>query len=112
MPSGLTDQEHGVCARRDGLGDLAEMQVYHLGIPGGQDQGRAVALFRADGTEDIGRGGALITESAGAGAALRLPAGDLVLLANARLILEPNLYWTTARNSLYRKPMQVCCLTA
>jgi hypothetical protein len=67
VPAGLIDQEHGVCAGRDGLGNLGEMQVHRLGIAGEQDQGRALTLFRADGTEDIGRGGALITGSARAG---------------------------------------------
>jgi hypothetical protein len=92
VPAGLIDQEHGVCAGRDDLGDLGEMQVHRLGIAGGQDQGCALALFRADGTEDIGRGGALIARSAWAGAALCPPAGDLVLLANTSLVLEPDFY--------------------
>ena len=92
VPAGLIDQEHGVCAGRDGLGDLGEMQVHRLGIAGRQDQGRALALSRADGTEDIGRGGALITRRAWAGAALGPAAGDLVLLANTSLVLEPDFF--------------------
>ena len=76
----------------DRLGDLREMQVHRLGVAGGQDQGRALALLRADRTEDVGRGGALIPGRARAGAALGPPAGDLVLLADARLVLEPNFY--------------------
>jgi hypothetical protein len=68
------------------------MQVHRLGIAGGQDQSRALALFWADGAEDIGRGRALITGSTRASATFGPPAGDLVLLANARFILEPNLY--------------------
>ena len=68
------------------------MQVHRLGIAGGHDQGRALALHRADGTEDVGRGGALIAGSARTGAALGPAARDLVLLADARLVLEPNLY--------------------
>jgi hypothetical protein len=81
-----------VSARRDGRGDFDEMQVHRLGIAGGQDQAGAFALLGADGTEDVGRGGALIARCAGAGTALRPPARDLVLLADARLVLEPNLY--------------------
>jgi hypothetical protein len=92
VPAGLIDQEHGVGAGRDDLGDLGEMQVHRLGIAGRQDQGRALALFRADGAEDVCRGGALIAGSAWAGAALRPAAGDLVLLADPSLVLEPNLY--------------------
>ena len=92
MPAGLIDQEHGVGAGRDGFGNLGEMQVHRLGVAGRQDQGRTLALFRADGAEDICRGGALIAGSARAGAALGPAAGDLVLLADPSLVLEPNLY--------------------
>ena len=92
VPAGLIDQEHGVCAGRDGLGDLGEMQVHRLGVAGRQDQGRALAVFRADRAEDVGGGGALITGRAGAGAALGPAAGDLVLLTDTSLICEPDLY--------------------
>ena len=79
-------------AGRDGRGDCDEMQVHRLSVAGGQDQAGALALFGADGTEDVGRGGALIARSAGAGPALGPPARDLVFLANACLVLKPNLY--------------------
>jgi hypothetical protein len=61
-------------------------------LQGRQDQGRALAILWADGAEDVGRGGPLITGSAGAGAALCPSAGDLVLLADTSLILEPDFY--------------------
>jgi hypothetical protein len=92
VPACLVNQEHGVRAGCHRLRDLGEMQVHRLGIAGGQDQGRALALLRADGTEDVGRSGALITGSARAGAALGPAPRDFVLLADPRLILEPNLY--------------------
>ena len=76
----------------DRLGDFREVQVHRFGIAEGQDQSRALALFRADGTEDIGRCGSLIPRRARASAALRPPAGDLVLLADTSLVLEPNFY--------------------
>jgi hypothetical protein len=76
----------------DRLGDFCEVQVHRFGIAEGQDQSRALALFRADGAEDIGRCGSLIPRSARASAALGPPAGDLVLLADASLVLEPNFY--------------------
>src|SRR6476660_9576635 len=94
MPSGLIDEEDGVGSWCDRLGDFREVQVHRFGIAGGQDQSRALAQFRADGTEDIGRCGSLIPRSARASAALRPPAGDLVLLTNARFIREPNLYFS------------------
>ena len=92
MPSGLIDEEDGVGSWCDPLCDFSQMQVHRLGIAGGQDQGRALALLRADRTEDVGRGGALIAGRARTGAALGPSACDLVLLADARFILEPNLY--------------------
>jgi hypothetical protein len=69
------------------------MQVHRFGVAGGQDQSRALSLLRADGSEDVGRGGALIPRSARASTALGPPAGDLVLLTNARFIGEPDLYF-------------------
>jgi hypothetical protein len=92
MPSGLIDEEDGVGSWCDRLGDFREVQVHRFGIAEGQDQSRALALFRADGTEDIGRCGSLIPRRARASAALRPPAGDLVLLADTSLVLKPNFY--------------------
>ena len=76
----------------DHLGDFREMQVHCVGVAGRQDQGRALALFGANGTEDVGRSGALIAGSTRAGAAFGPSARDLVLLADTRFVLEPNLY--------------------
>ena len=70
----------------------ARCRFISFGIAEGQDQSRALALFRADGTEDIGRCGSLIPRRARASAALGPPAGDLVLLADTSLVLEPNFY--------------------
>ena len=59
----------------------------------GQDQSRALALFRADGTEDIGRCGSLVPSALGRVPRFRPPAGDLVLLADTRASSwEPNFY--------------------
>ena len=93
MPSGLIDEEDGVGSWCDRLGYFGQMQVHRFGVAEGQDQSRALSLLRADGSEDVGRGGALIPRSARASAALGPPAGDLVLLTNARFIREPNLYF-------------------
>jgi hypothetical protein len=93
MPSGLIDEKDGVGSGRDGVGDFRQMQVHRLGIAGRQDQASCFAELRADGSEDVGRGGALIPRSAWASAALGPPAGDLVLLADAGLVRKPNLYF-------------------
>src|SRR5258705_5840777 len=92
MPSGLIDEKDGVGSWCDGVGDFRQMQVHRFGIAGRQDQGSSLSLLRADGSEDVGRGGALIPRSARASAALRPPAGDLVLLADTSLVLEPDFY--------------------
>ena len=81
-----------MCAGRNGLGDLHEMQVHRLGVAGGQDQGRTLALLRADGAEDVGGSGALVAGRTGTRAPLGPPAGDLVLLADTRLVSEPDFY--------------------
>ena len=106
MPAGLVDQEHGVGAGRDGRGDLRKVEVHRLGVAGGQDQGCALALFRADGAEDVGGSGALVTGRAWARAALRPPAGDLVLLADAGLVLEPDFYRVAVDRLLARDCLQ------
>ena len=82
MPAGLIDQEYGVCAGRDGGGDLHQVQVHRLGVAGRQDQGCTLTLFRADGTKDVGGSGALV-----AGALGRVPR-----FAQRRVIL---FFWPT-----------------
>ena len=108
MPACLIDQEHSVCAGLYGLGDLHEMQVHRLGIAGGQDQSCTLALFRADGTEDVGRGGSLITGRTGTRAALRPAAGNLVLLTDTRLVREPDFYLVAVDRFLARDCIQAC----
>src|SRR5947207_14893573 len=103
---GLIDQEHGVCAGRDSCGDLRKVEVHRLGIAGRQDQGCALALFRADGAEDVGGRGALVTGRTWASAALRPPAGNLVLLADTSLIREPDFYCAAVERLLARDCVQ------
>ena len=90
VPSGLIEQQHGVLAWADHGGDLGEVQVHRPAVAEGQDQGRALGLARTDGTEDVGRGVALILRRRWPGAAPRPAAGELVLLAYASLIGEPD----------------------
>src|SRR5665647_3792914 len=82
------------------------MQIHRLGVAGRQDRGRPLALFRADRTEDVGGGGALITGSTWAGAALGPAAGDLVLLADTSLICEPDFYLVAVDRLLARDCVQ------
>jgi len=60
MPSGLVEEHNGMAARPDHCSNLGQVQVHRFGVAGRQDEGGALTLLRADGTEDIGRGGALV----------------------------------------------------
>ena len=92
MPAGLIDQEDGMGGGCDRFGDLHKMQVHRLAVAGRQDQGRALALVRADRAEDVGGSSPLVARRAGASAALRPAARDFVLLADAGFIGEPDFY--------------------
>jgi hypothetical protein len=74
----------------DRLSGFREEHVHR--IAEGWDRSRALALFRADSTEDAGRCGSLISRGARASAALEPPAAYLVLLADTSFVLEPNFY--------------------
>ena len=71
---------------------FGERQIHRLGVATRHDERRAFALLGADRAKDIGRSGSLIFGSAWTRAALGPAAGDLVLLADARLVGEPDLY--------------------
>src|SRR5271165_7169973 len=92
MPASLIDEQRRVRARRDLGRDFGQAQAHRLGVASGHDKGCALAVPGADRAEDIGGGGSLILGSAWTRAALGPTAGDLVLLADARLVGEPDLY--------------------
>jgi hypothetical protein len=92
VPPCLVDHEESVRARRHFGGDFGQVQVHRLDVAEGKDECRALALFGADGAEDVGRGGALIVWGRRPCAAFGPTPRDLVLLANARFVCEPNLY--------------------
>ena len=73
-------------------GDLLEVPLHGPGVAARQHQGGAGAACRADGAEDVDRLGALVVRGAGPGAAASPAPGDLVLLADPGLVLEPDLY--------------------
>ena len=92
MPSGLIEEQDGVCAGRDGSGNLLQVQGHCLCGAAGQDDTGRLALGRTDGTEDVGRLGSLVARGRGTGSALGPAAGDLVLLPDPGLVAEPNFY--------------------
>ena len=92
MPTGLIEQKRGMPARCDLFRDFGKMQVHRLSVAGGQYQRRALAAAWADGAKDLGRGRPLIGRRRGSGAAPCPTAGDLVFLADARLVGKPDFY--------------------
>ena len=92
MPASLIEQQDGVPARRDLRRNFGEVQVHRLGVACRQDERGARAVLRANRAEDVGRGGALVMRRRWACSATRPTPGDLVFLADARLIGEPDFY--------------------
>ena len=68
------------------------MKRHRRAVAAGQDEACGLAFFGADGAKDVGRVGALIARRTGPCAASGPAAGDLVLLADPRLVLEPDFY--------------------
>ena len=92
MPSGLIEDEYGVGARGDPDGDLVEMKLHSFGVAGRQHEGGAGSKFGAHRTEQIGRLGALIMDGPGPRAFPGPAVGQLVLLTDPHLVLEPHFY--------------------
>jgi hypothetical protein len=88
----LVDHEESVRARRHFGGDFGQVKVHRLDVAEGKDQSCALALFGADGAEDVGRGGALIVRGRRPCAAFGPTPRDFVLLPDAGFVGEPNLY--------------------
>ena len=98
VPTGLIHKDDGVGAGCDGLRDLGEVGVHGGGVAEGQDQPGADATVRTDRAEDIGRPGPLVMRRRRARAALGPTTGDLVLLTDPGLVLEPEFYRTALRS--------------
>ena len=91
MPSGAVEQQHGVGALGDTTGDFFEMELHGLGVGEGQGKRGPDAAGGTNGAEQIGVVVALIGGLARPRPAL-CPLPDLaVLLADAGLVLEPDL---------------------
>jgi len=77
-------------ARRDLAGDLVEMELHGLGVAERQDPGGARAPLGADRAEQVGPLGTLVVSGARPGALFGPALGQLVLLSDAHLVLEPD----------------------
>jgi len=71
--------------------DLAEMRLHRGGVAEGHDEAGTFALGGTDRPEKIGPGRALVVRCPRAGPAPRPSPGQLVLLADPRLILAPEI---------------------
>lgn len=80
--------------------DLGEVDGHGVGVAPRHDEPRAFARLRADGAEDVGGFRALVMGCRRPRAAPRPAAGDPVLLADARLVGEPELYRRAGRERL------------
>ena len=100
MPSGLVEHQHGLRSRRHRPGDLGQVQAHRRAVAARQDKSCPLALLGTDGTEDIGRSGALIARGGGPGSSSRPAPCDLVLLPDAGLVGKPHLYRTACRIAL------------
>jgi hypothetical protein len=95
-----------VLAGADHFADLGQVQVHRRGVAERQDQGGPLAVKRTDGTEDAGRGVALVLRRGGSGPTPCPAAGDAVLLADAGFVGEPDLYRVEAEAPLARDACQ------
>lgn len=82
----------------DGRRDLVEMGLHGPGIGERHDESCPDTASRADRSEEIGALVALIGRLARSGSASRPLPDQAVLLADPRLVLEPNLDWLALRD--------------
>ena len=90
VPTGLIENQHGVGAGLDSLRDFPKMRLHGMGIAVRHDQSGALALRRANGAEYVDPLGTLVVRRSGPRPAPCPAAGDLVLLTDAGLVLEPD----------------------
>ena len=91
VPSGLVEQDDGMSAGGDHAGDFLEMGLHGMGIGAGHDEGGALGLGWGHGAEEIGALIALVLGLPGPGSLACPLAHQGVLLAEAHLVLEPDL---------------------
>jgi len=84
-------------ARCDDERYFGEVQRHGLGVAEGQDETSTLALFRADRAKDVCRFGPLVFGCWGPCPALCPAPRDLVFLADAGLVLKPDLYGRALR---------------
>jgi hypothetical protein len=91
VPAGAVEQQDGMRSFSDGAGDFIEVELHGFGIGVGESQGSACAAGRADRAEQIGALIALVGWLSGPRSALGPLPYEAILLADPRLVLEPDL---------------------
>lgn len=90
MVARAVEDERGVRAGSDLAADLGQVQGHDLGIGGRHDERGSGAARGAGRAEDVGPVVASVARRARPGSALGPDAGQRALLADARLVLEPD----------------------
>lgn len=90
VPTGAIEQQDGVSTALDVPADLIDVKLHGEGIGIGQRQASTFTLCRADGAEQIDVLIALICRLPWPGSTLCPEPNNPVLLAYARLVLEPD----------------------
>src|SRR4051812_29553145 len=91
VPPGTVEHDHAVRLGRDLPADLRRVQAGGRGVGVGQDQGGTDGPLRADRAEQVGPGVPAVAGRPGPGAATRPDPGQRALLADAGLVLKPDL---------------------
>jgi hypothetical protein len=97
MEAGTVEHEDGMSARRHFAPDVGQVQRNRSGIEARQDERGCGAAGRAYGAQNIGPVAPLVARRARPGAPLRPYPGQGALLADPRLVLEPDLDRLAAR---------------
>lgn len=85
-------------------GDFPQMKVHGGAVADGQDETGTNPSGRTNGTEEIGRAGALVVGCDGPCSTLGPAACDFVLLPDPGLVLPPDLY----RGAVWQDPADRC----
>src|ERR1017187_6575142 len=101
MPSRLIHQQHGMGTGRDGKRYLGKMERHGFGIAEWQHQPRALAKFGTDRAEDVGRFRPLVLRGRWPCPASGPAPRDLVFLADAGFVLEPDFYRCAVREGSF-----------
>jgi hypothetical protein len=91
VPPGTVTDQHGMGLGADLVANLGQVYGHRFAADPGHDDGGAHGTARADRTEDVGRGMAVVANRRRTGAPQGPQIGQRALLADARLILEPDL---------------------